>query len=380
MNREAGKQDCYGSWAQRCAQLFTPSRAALIVFLALCLILATSTLYRMSLKSDVGLVRFIINGDTLILDDEAQTQLRSDLETYLANLEHHLDEQMLSWQEGALADIEARFQGSSEQYLDWYFSLTGSYTRLGVAVLGDLEPWIEAQLEQRIVEASQLRPSINALVEGYSARLQQAERAWENETLFTLHERFHVQSVTVSDAGLSQVKTINLDQLIQNVIQGQRLDLNLRTTYEGAGTAVGATGVLVARRLATTPAMQAGRAAITQLGTRLGAHATRSAVIGGVTAGASGPAAPIAAPIIIGSTLAVAAGTEFAALKGQELLQRPQMEEEFLNVWEDIELDINQQLQARKEAYVEAMRTRFLMEEAQAIEASDLPRTYRILG
>lgn len=383
MSMEVDAQQNLGSWHRKGSLLFTKSRVILAFLLMLCLFLATNTLYRMSLQSDIEMVRFIINGDTFNLDAEAQEQLRSELQTRLANYEQDIDQQMLLWKVDALDEMESNFQSASEYYLDWYFSFIGSYTRLIVAVSGDLEPWMESQLQQRLVERSGLESSLATLQEEYLTRLGEAEQMWLSETLDRLQQRFTSSDLQVDEAEASQLKTVNLDRLISIVGQDQLL-LPRWTVDSAVGGVFGyLTGVTVAKRMASRPAFQASKAIVTRFVARMGAHAARSATSGGIAAATtspSGPGALVTGATVVTSTLAIAAGTEIALLKIQEAYQRPEMEAELRSTWEELKLEIDQQLQTEKQSRTEAMFESLDRQATQTVLESELPKTYRIFG
>lgn len=383
MSTEVGTQEQLGSWNHKCSQHFTKTRVMLAMLFMLCLLLAINTIYRMSLQSDIEIVRFIINGDTLDLDAEAQEQLRSELQTRLAGYENDIDQQMLLWKVDALGEIESNFQSASEYYLDWYFSFIGSYTRLIVAVSGDLEPWMENQLQKRLVERSGLESSLATLQEEYLTRLGEAEQAWLGDTLDGLQQRFTSSALQVDEAEASQLKTVNLDRLINTVGKDQLLLPRWAADSAVGGVFGYLTGVTVAKRLASRPAFQASKAIVTRFITQMGTHAARSATTGGIAAvstSPSGPGALVTGATVLGSSLAIAAGTEIALLKVQEAYQRPEMEADLHTTWEELKLEIDQHLQAEKQSRTEAMFEYLEIRATQQVQDSGLPKTYRILG
>ncbi|WP_206478161.1 hypothetical protein [Halomonas sp. KRD171] len=383
MSTQADTQEQPRSLNHKYSQHFTKTRIVLTVLFMLCLLLATNTLYRMSLQSDIEMVRFIINGDSLDLDAEAQEQLRNELQIRLAGYEHDIDQQMLLWKVNALEEMESNFQSASEYYLDWYFSFIGSYTRLIVAVSGDLEPWMENQLQQRLVERSGIESSLATLQEEYLKRLGEVEQAWLSETLDGLQQRFTTSDLQVDEAEASQLKTVNLDRLISTVGQDQLL-LPRWTADSAVGGAFGyITGVTVAKRMASRPAFQASKAIVTRFVTRMGGHAARSATSGGIAAvstSPSGPGALVTGATVLGSSLAIAVGTEIALLKVQEAYQRPEMEADLHTTWEELMLEIDQHLQVEKQSRTEAMFDSIDRQATKTVLDSELPKTYRILG
>ncbi|MCL5426563.1 MAG: hypothetical protein M1154_13245 [Gammaproteobacteria bacterium] len=383
MNLEVDTPHHPDSLLNRLGLMASPPRVLLALLLMLCLLLALSAIYRTLMQSEIGMVRFIINGEALILDEKAQEELSGDLQKRLAGFELEIEQQMQSWQDDALAEIEANFHTASEHYLDWYFSFTGSYTRLFIAVNGDLEPWMETQLEQRLIQSSGLESSLLDLREEYAVRLVESEQTWLNETLTHLQGRYTTADVQMNEADASQLKTVNFDQLINSAWQDQLLIPRWSVALVGGGGFGALSNIIIAKRVAASPTFKAGKAVVSRFVTRMGLHATRSVATGGMAAVATSPSglgALLAGAAAVSSTLAIAAGSEFVLLKAEEALQRPEMEAELHSTWEELELEVKGLLQAEKQVRTEALIENIKRHETQTVLDSELPKTYRIFG
>lgn len=359
------------------------SRVVLVLLLMLCLVLALNISYRLITQSEVDIVRYVVNNENLFLDESGQMELRRDLNARLAKFDAEIEQRVQPWQEDALAEIQENFQGAGEDYLDWYFSLTGSYTRLGVASMGDLEPWMEAQLQRRLVQPSGVEASFMALRENYEERLMEAEQAWLAETLTDLQQRYTPDAIMESEAENGRLATVDLDQLVEGVWQDQMALPRWSVTQVGGGLVGVRTGYSFAKHLAARPAMQAGRMIVHKFIARLGIQVVRSAAMGGTAAASAsptGPGAVLTGVVTVGASLAIAASSEFAALKAQEALQRPAMEAELHGAWNELELEAKRHLQAYKQIRSDAMLEHLERRAEEEMKRSELPETYRILG
>lgn len=360
-----------------------PSRSALIILLMISLVLAVNFIYRLSSQSEVGMVRFIIDGESGYLDEQDQAALSHDLQTRLADIDQEIQRRLKSWEEDALDKIEKDFNDSAEQYLDWYFSLAGSYARLGYAALGDLEPWMEEQLHQRLVKPSGFEDSFKALREEHSNRLLEAEKAWLSEMLTDLHQKHLTLSARDDKTEINTIKTVNLDQLVKVAYQ-DHLDAERWSASQVGGGVVGAfAGKAIVNRLSAGTAMKAGRTLMRSLITRVGLHATRSMAIGGTAAAVSAPSGPGALVVgasAVGTSFVLAASSEYAALKVQERLNRPQMESELKDAWSELEDRVLRLLQEDKQARAKTLLEELSRQALQTKQESGLPKAYRIIG
>lgn len=80
-------------------------------------------------------------------------------------------------------------------YLDWYFSAPGSYQRLGVALVGDLDEWLNEQLHERLVVPSGLEAALAQRQADYPERLAREQQAMAEGLAATLDERYAPRQV-----------------------------------------------------------------------------------------------------------------------------------------------------------------------------------------
>lgn len=358
-----------------------PIGAALAALMILGILLLASISYRWLSTSDSLFLQFLVNGDSLLLSAEDGKALSRDLGERFAGLEAAAEKRLQPWMEGTLAEAREQYQAAGERYLDWYFSASGSYTRLGVGLVGDLEPWMSAQLEQRLVGPSGAEEALSNLHAEYRERLLEVERVLLAEALGDIYQLYSVASVPAAELENVAVVTLDLDHVMDAVsFEEGRKALHWPTPPLGAGLLSGAgiTSALMAR-----PAMGAAHGMVRRFVARLGLVATRSMVSGGSAAAAAsptGPGAVVAGTVTAGAVIAMTAGTEYIALVKQEEEHRPVMEEALVETWADLEAELRGAVAADRQASSEMLLQQVKRFSTQEVERAGLPESYRILS
>ncbi|MCG6656624.1 hypothetical protein HOP52_02395 [Halomonas campisalis] len=326
------------------------------------------------------LFRVVVGGEALTLDAETHAAFGRDLAEFTADFDAQLVAELTPWMaprlEAAFAPLEAAVPG----YLDWYFSLRGSYLRLGMAIAGDLDGWLEARLRERLIEQSGIESALDELQVDFSARLAQAQQA----SLETLEQRLHARYAErqVSPESAESGYVIDLGGVFHEAIR-ESLD-RLRWSTAGVGGAAGlVAGRALTQRLAGGAAAQSARVALGRVAARLGTHASRS-LASGATAGAvaapTGPGALVAGSAAVAVSLAAFAATEYALLKAEEARYRPAMEEELLGEVERVREELGEALEARAAAATTTLVASLERLARQAEAQAEVPDEYRIFG
>lgn len=335
--------------------------------------------YRWLATNNSPFIQYIINGENLVLSAEDGAALSRDLSERLVALDLAAEQRLDHWMQGALVNAREQYQEAGENYLDWYFSAAGSYTRLGVSLAGELEPWMEAQIEGRLVEPSGVEQALLNIQTEYRERLLEQQQELLSESLSDIYLRYSQAAVTAAEVEGEAIVTLNLDRIAAstNGLKSSEA-LSWWTPPLGIGLLGGAgiTAVLMAR-----PAVAAARGAVRRFAIRSGLAAKRSVAAGGAVAAgaaAAGPGAVVAGTITAGTIIAITAGTEYIALVKQEKELRPAMEQALIETWADIEAELYKALEADRQAWRDATLDQLRRSSSQEINASELPEVYRI--
>lgn len=337
-------------------------------------------------RSQAPLYRVIVAGESLTLDAETHDDLVRDLAGLGGETQARLVARLAPWWE---ARLEAAFDPLTEavpDYLDWYFSASGSYQRLGVALVGDLDDWMDAQLHERLVAPSGLEGSLAELQADYPERLVREQQALAEGMAAALHARYASRQVESAPQEEGR-PVLDLDTVLRHAL-GDVRDRSRWSAAAVGGSSVGlVAGRALAGRLGAGAAVQASRVALRGLVLRLGTGTARSLASGGAAAVASSPTGPGA--LVVGSlttaaTLAGIAGSEYALLKGQEARHRPAMEAQLQEALDEARASLALSLEASTVATARDLQARVrrsVSPDGPADDAeSETPAAYRILG
>ncbi len=333
-------------------------------------------------RSQAPLFRVIVAGESLTLDAEAHTDFSRDLSALATDTEKRLQARMRPWLDQRLEQAFAPVEAAVPDYLDWYYSPVGSYTRLGVALMGDLDAWLDEQLHRRLVEASGLESALADLQAEYPRRLASEQQGLADDMAATLQERYAPRQLTLEQEDERPIHELDLDGALQEALQDGRDTARWSMAAVGGSGGALLAGRALARRLGASAAAQGSRLALRGLVTRLGVGTARSLAAGGATSAATAPAGPgalVMGTVTTAVTLAGIAGSEYAMLKVQEARHRPAMASQLRNAIGQT----RQRMQASLEAAVSAGAATLTGQlEAQMARAEDdeaVPSAYRIL-
>ncbi|MDR9467740.1 hypothetical protein [Marinospirillum sp.] len=337
-------------------------RGLLISLAILLLILATLSYSQRHLlqsrffaSDDQPLVRSLLRGETLTLTQEDYQDFTSQLVAINATQDARLQESLNDWLAQEALEVRQAAEAGVNNYLDWYYSLTGSYLRLFVAVTGDLDELLIDKMQQHLLDDSQLhtawREHLSAINPQVVATWQTLGEGYVSSRLDDLQEEFR-QREKPQHAKLAdddpRIEKMALQQDLQNWVRPSEMDLRRWQISAGSGALVGAaialpTGRLMAARLASAPAAQAASRIIRRYLARLPARLAIQSATSGAAAAATAPSGPGALLTGIGVFTAMTAA-DWALLKMEEIKYRDELQSALL---EEIETSFIQNGQQR---------------------------------
>lgn len=334
-------------------------------------------------RADAPLFRVVVNGEPLTLDAETHAELGRNLDRLTVRLQDDVAAAMRPWVDERLEASFAPLEAAVPGYLDWYYSLSGSYLRLGMAVAGDLDEWLDAQLHERLVAASGVEQALAELEAEYPQRLARVQEGLMQGAAQRLHQEYAPRQAAPVEEGEGPVHALDLDLVLQRALHDS-LDAMRWGTATLGGAGIGpVAGRALAQRLGSGAALQGSRMAVRSLLARLGANTARSLATGGAAAAATSPTGPGA--MVVGTATAAVSlagfvGSEYALLKVQEAHYRPGMEaqlheeidrarEELAHALEDLAAGSTMTLASRMEHHA-----------GEAEKSEQMPEEYRIFG
>ncbi|PWV74536.1 hypothetical protein [Halomonas sp. A11-A] len=223
-------------------------------------------------RSQAPLFRVIVAGESLTLDAQAHADFTRDLATLTGEAQARLAARMTPWWETRLEAAFDPLAAAVPGYLDWYFSAPGSYQRLAVALVGDLDGWLDEQLHERLVVPSGLEAALVQLQADYPERLAREQQAMAEGLAATLHERYAPRQVA-AEPGEGESPALDLDAVLQHALD-EGLDRSRWSAAAVGGSGVGlVAGRALAGRLGAGAAVQGSRMALRSLALRLGTGA-----------------------------------------------------------------------------------------------------------
>ena len=236
--------------------------------------------------------------------------------------------------------VEARV----DDYLDWYFTVTGEYQRLAAAIATDASTAMREKLEEHLFTDS-----------GFTARLAELDGKVESESIerFVQAGQLISNQVAGSECDYGQVDLGQLSNL-----DNEKLRASVAVT-SGVGTGVVATKVLAQKttaavigKVAAKKSFQTGAALVTKALAKKGTSAALSA----------GAGAAICAPTgVVAVLCGIAAGvvTWFTVDKGlieiDEALNRDEMRADILAVLERQRHELGEQLKIKHHRYIDRL-------------------------
>ncbi|GLR62591.1 hypothetical protein [Marinospirillum insulare] len=273
--------------------------------------------------------KLIIKGETLLLDGSSLDALNQELRHFSTADQAFLAESMNAWADEQLDALFALSEEGVENYLDWYYSLPGSYLRLFYALKGNLPEQLEKQFHQVVFVNSGFELALEQLGKNYTQAFQTRLMAQQEEQLKTLqtslHEKFINRQANVDES--AAIFTLNLDQAFMPEITLPATDKVRWQQSAGLSVAVGAgmlalpaARAMTSRIMQTTAVRSATRITLAYVARLTPRLAAAMAASGTATAAAAptGPGALVAGI----ATFTIFITTDWALLKAEELLYR----------------------------------------------------------
>ena len=339
--------------------------------------------------ADNRLFSVLLNDQRLLLDGATLRAFNADLLRLSEQQRRQAETQMQQWIDGWLDDSFELAIGAVPEYLDWYYSMPGSYSRLYHAVGGDLDSFMAKRMEHFLLDSSGLQQQLaefdRQMLERWQVLAQTQQRVIRQQ-LTGLYVNRQARRVPEAD---NPPPLLDIDHALGSGFSASVEDRQRWRTGAQASTLAGAgtLALLVRRslmpRLMNLAAVQGARRALAAFAARLAPRLALAISAGGTTAAVSAPTGPGA--LVAGSVaFLTAAGTlvvtDFALLKTEEALLRErkgaEIRAELLAGRERLRVRLHQQLQQAGAAAGDALQQAL----AVPYEQPRVDRRFHILG
>ena len=321
-------------------------KQAFLLLLALLLLAVGAFSYTqnhlLTASAQQPLMRLVFQGEPLTLNQADFQDFSQELSALTAEQDAALEAQLQAWLEEEGQQVRGAAEAGVDAYLDWYFSLTGSYTRLFVALTGDLDELLIQRLQEELLDDPELhaywRDRMAALqpqlVSAWQAMGDDADTAAAQALQQKYRERQRPGYGELDDED-PRVTLLKSDLDLNSMLHPSPQDLRRWQISAGGGALAGAaialpTGRLLASRLAGTPAIAAATRVVRRYLARLPARVAIKSAASGTAAAATSPSGPGA--LVTGAGIfAAMTAADWALLKAEEMRHREAMQTALLD-------------------------------------------------
>lgn len=184
-----------------------------------------------------------------------------------------------------------KLEENVDGYLDWYYSLTGEYSRISMLLVGELEDYMAKKLEESLSQEDAFAPFQDSL----NNLLLESEKArsYYQQTAQSIMSNNRINS---QDSSFQVVQSVSLQDVMNLSIHQDVLNLYTRLTVGGAGglAAAGLTTAVVTKVLSKVMGKN-----ILKIAAKALAKVVASKTVGGAAAGAAGAAAGATAGTVV---------------------------------------------------------------------------------
>ena len=295
----------------------------------------------------------------LTLDPPTTVAFLQGMAQQLHTLQQDAEAYSAQWLEPRLQTMTLTAEPAIDAYLDWYYSLSGSYTRLFFAATGDLDLLLSAQMETLIFEQGNLDQRLNThygqLQQEYTQALIQFLQTRQETSLDALLAEFRPQGIDAipADATLARIELptpLSRDLTANKAMFESHIPAAVHGLVGGTVLGLGIRSALLSRLL-STPASVSARAVTQRYLHRLPAQLSARAATGAGAGAASGPLA-----LFIGTGVFVAGiGVDWGMLKREEGKYRQSQKDAFLFIVQDYLHQQQAHIQQAQQAYFETL-------------------------
>ncbi|EIJ42520.1 hypothetical protein BegalDRAFT_1641 [Beggiatoa alba B18LD] len=255
------------------------------------------------LPAPTPVIDLILNGQTHTVDEKTIGHLPTLTEKTLNEQKIQKNNEIAQLIQ---TEIDAAFEPALQNipaFTDWYYSLTGEYSRYLTAVTGDMGDFLADKMHETIFKSANFSETINAKQQLFDTQLTQDFQESTSVLKQTLLD-FLTQNALPAETPTVQVtsskdETTNLLSVLDKHLAITSADIGKQVVAGLAGTAVGVVAVkgLGALVIKKTIAKVAGTSLFKTAGALLAKLAAKAAVKGGGAGAATVGGAAVCAPL-----------------------------------------------------------------------------------
>jgi len=319
-------------------------------------------------------------GESLYIDSAALPQIRDESAAWLAGRREQAEVQLnLLLKQGSGAIFSAA-EDEIPQFADWYYSLSGEYTRLFHAAVGDLPDYLAGQIQALIFGPADTVAAIDALEQKMDGELAAGLQGAAGDFQALLGRLLSEHRVEEQQAQLQVdgewTPTAGLGEGLTPLLTLSSTDIARQGAATSAGAAASAAAFkkLGASSVAKSTTLIAGKQSAGMLAALASKFGLKAAVKGGGSLAGAGAGAGAGAALCAGSVVGAPAApgcalvggavtgiatwllVDTAVLEADELLNREQLEQQLREALAAQRQELDQGL---RERYLTALRAGF---------------------
>lgn len=328
----------------------------LITLTVVTLFAALSAGYRLLTErmADNLLFSVLVADQQLVLDGRTLEAFNRDLAELSTGQRQAAAERLDHWLDDWIDGIYGLALAAVPGYMDWYYSMPGSYLRLFHAVRGDLDEALQARLGAHLIERSGFEERLAEFDQALAAELRRTLEAERLAVGTELLERYRGRQAGGDPQLVRPELRLDIDGALQQAFTASAADVQRwRVSAQASAVAGAGTLALMARRVVLPRLMglasvQGARRAVIAFTARLAPRlAAAISASGGAAAAASptGPGALVAGSVVFATAAGTIVVTDYALLKAEEALLR-----------DDKQRELMQELESSRDATRELLR------------------------
>lgn len=341
---------------------------------------ALMTMHQISQHSDHVVVRVLIEDKVLELNDGQVSEFNAAVEGAIIEQHEAVYEDLASEVDGELDALFERPLANISEFVDWYYSMTGSMLRLIALRQDGGAEFVSNQFADQVLDDGELERNIRLMDSGAQHLLEDLEDDVARYVNQVVLARFDARPAESANASLDAAPEVHVNDAVRDAMRfsnTQDFERWRLSAYTGtSAAAMYGSGVIAASVISWSPRISAALARTGQsiarlAGQRIGAAAARGATTAALTAW-TGPAAPI-----IGTTVTVTTffGTEYASLAYQRGTEGREMEDNLrmglVEVRDQIKMEITKEYRQRIDRRVALLEERLVDQSVRLDDKDD---------
>lgn len=280
-------------------------------------------------------------------DDAGREQLVMKLDMALANERDQAIESVDSSIDRGLENIFTDIEAGVDDYLDWYFTVTGEYQRLAAVFTGDVATAMSEKLEEHLFAQSDFGERLESL----DGRLENLSSGWFAQLAPSLGSELENAPCAIGRVDLAPLMQLDRDNLRASSALASGVGAGIVTSKVLAKK----TAAAVVGKVAAKKSFYTGAAVITKILAKKGSSTALSAGLGATLCA---PAGPVAILCGVAAGLVTWLAVDKALIEFDETYNREEMRTDILETLDEQREILRMQLREKHYLQIDRLAAR----------------------